>query len=330
MESIDIVYAWCDDSDPVWRAKRMATADRLGVAASIAENGDCRYRGGDLLRYALRSAAICAPWLRNVFIVVDDDQSVPCWPELRGENVRIVRHSEIIPSQFLPTFCTDVIEHHLARIPGLAERFLVANDDTLFWNRTPPSFFFAADGYPVFRFGMKRKDAANAVERTYRSGQQIADRLLEEAFGVKSGHRSFVGRLPHHNIDAYRRSDVLACYERFRDVIEPHLSYPFRNVNIVQRVLYSGYALAIGHGHFRRATFNTNRASAWWRRLLPAWADSLQIVSGRWRESPKLLARFCPRLVCFNDGIDTTDADFIWLRGYLESVFPGQEGADRI
>lgn len=316
-EPVDLVYAWCDDTDARWRAKRMAVAERYGVAASPAENAECRYRGGDMLRYSIRSAMRNAPWIRNVFVVVDDDQTLPDWPELTGGKTRIVRHGEIIPSSCLPTFCPDVIEHHIFRIPGLAERFLYANDDTFFWDAVMPPFFFASDGYPVMRFGAMRKPAANDLERTYRSGQELADRLLVRHFGMASGRRSPIGRLTHHNVDAYRKGDCIACYEAFRGDIEPFLGYPFRNCKIVHRVLYAGYALAVGHGHFRRATFNTNCTSAWWRRLLPAWADSLQIVSGRWREAPDLFARFRPKLVCFNDGPETTEDDFVWLRNYI-------------
>ena len=319
-EPIDLVYAWCDDTDEKWRLKRMAVAERYGVATSAAQNGDCRYRGGDMLRHSLRSAAKFAPWLRNVYIVVDDDQTMPEWPELQAPNVRIIRHSEIIPARYLPTFCIDVIEHNIFRIPGLAGRFLLANDDTFFWGTVQPSFFFAADGYPVFRFGARRKRPANAVEQVYRSGLDLADDLLRDAFGAKPGPRSMITRLPHHNVDAYRTEDMFACYDRFADRIEPELSYPFRNPNVVHRVLYAGYALAVGRGHFRRATFNTNRDSAWWRRLLPSWADSLQVVSGRWREAPAMFSRFHPKLVCFNDGMETTDEDFNWLREYLEGV----------
>ncbi len=321
-EPVDLVYAWCDDTDEKWRAKRMAVAERHGVVTSTAQNGDCRYRGGDMLRYSLRSATKCAPWLRNVYIVVDDDQTMPDWPELQRPNVRVVRHSEVIPARFLPTFCIDVIEHNIFRIPGLAGRFLLANDDTMFWDFVDPSFFFAADGYPVFRFGARRKRTTNAVEQVYRSGLDLADDLLREKFGAKPGPRSMIARLPHHNVDAYRTADMFDCYNCFADRIEPGLSYPFRNTNVVHRVLYSGYALAVEHGHFRRATFNTNCASSWWRRLLPSWADSLQVVSGKWREAPKLFARFHPKLVCFNDGTDTADEDFMWLRDYLEGAFP--------
>ena len=71
-EPIDLVYAWCDDADPKWRAKREATAARFGVTFDAVHNGACRYRGGDMLRYSLRSVFRLAPWVGNVFVVMDD------------------------------------------------------------------------------------------------------------------------------------------------------------------------------------------------------------------------------------------------------------------
>jgi len=322
VNEIDLVYCWCDDADPAWRAKRVATAEKFGVATDSVHNGACRYRGGDMLRFSLQSAARAIPWIRSVFIVLDDDQTVPAWPELANPKIRFVRHSEIMPASILPCFSSGVIEHHLARIPGLADRFLYANDDTLFWEETiPVDFFFARDGYPRFRYGMRRRPSANGVEQDYRHRLDAADGLLRARLGLRAGPFSMIGRLPHHNVDAYCRQDYQDAYDFFRAEIEAQLAFPFRNPKLIQRAVYAGYALARGHGHFRRATFNTNRASSWWRRLLPAWADSLQIVPGRWREGLELIARFHPKLVCFNDGPATADGDFDWLRVRLSERF---------
>lgn len=317
MNDIDLVYCWCDDTDEKWRAKRVATAKRFGVETDAVRNGACRYRGGDMLRYSLRSAAKAVSWVRIIYIVMDDDQSVPDWPELENPKVRVVRHSEIMPAEILPCFSSGVIEHHLARIPGLAPRFLYANDDTLFWGDIAESFFFAKDGHPYFRYGMHRRPSVNGVEADYHRRLDAADALLRARFGLRPGPFSMIGRLPHHNVDAYCRQDMLDCYDLLRPEIEAELAFPFRNPKLIQRAVYAGYALAKGHGHFRRATFNTNRDSAWWRRLLPSWADSLQIVPGRWQQGPEMIARFRPKLVCFNDGPATTDDDFTWLRAWL-------------
>ena len=317
---VDLVYTWCDDSDPKWRAKRVATAERFGIASDPVRNGACRYRGGDMIRYSLRSAFKSVPWVHTIHVVVDDDQTAPDWPEFGDARVRFVRHSEIMPAEILPCFSSVIIEHHLARIPGLAPRFLYANDDTFFWGDVRESFFFAADGYPHFRYGSRRR-ATNAAEADYHCRLDAADALLRERYGMKPGRHSMIGRLPHHNVDAYVTADYAACRAEFDVEIAAELTFPFRNPKLVQRALYAGYALAVGHGHFRRSTFNTKVGAGWWRRLLPSWADSLQIVPGRWRQGPDLIARFRPKLVCFNDGPATTDADFAWLHDYLADMF---------
>ena len=324
---VDLVYTWCDDADPKWRAKRVATAELFGIATDPVRNGACRYRGGDMIRYSLRSAFKSVPWVRTIHIVVDDDQTVPDWPEFGDARVRFVRHSEIMSSEMLPTFSSGVIEHQLARIPGLAPRFLYANDDTLFWGDVAEDFFFAADGYPRFRYGARRR-STNDAEADYHRRLDAADGLLRERYGMKSGRHSIIGRLPHHNVDAYVTADYAACRAEFDAEITAELAFPFRNPKLVQRALYAGYALAVGHGHFRRATFNTKAGAGWWRRLLPSWADSLQILPGCWRQGPGLIACFRPKLVCFNDGPATTDDDYAWLRDWLGAVFPTEERED--
>ena len=100
--------------------------------------------------------------------------------------IKVVRHSEIMPREIQPCFSSGVIEHHIARIPGLAGRYLYANDDTLFWEETSPSFFFARDGYPYFRFSARRKPSANGVEQDYRCRLGAADALEDVAGGMRT------------------------------------------------------------------------------------------------------------------------------------------------
>ena len=82
-EPIDLVYAWCDDADPKWRAKREAAAARCGVTFDAVHNGACRYRGGDMLRYSLRSVFRFASWVRQIVCI---HENVPS-PVESGETV---------------------------------------------------------------------------------------------------------------------------------------------------------------------------------------------------------------------------------------------------
>lgn len=141
-EAIDLVYLWVDGSDPVWQAKRNALIG--SVEKDMPENCKGRYADNDELKYSLRSVAMYAPWIRRVFIVTDGQ--VPAWLDVSNQKVKIVDHTEIMPEESLPCFNSCLIEHYLYRIPGLAERFLYANDDMYLNKEATPGDFFTRDG----------------------------------------------------------------------------------------------------------------------------------------------------------------------------------------
>ena len=121
MEGIDLVYTWCDSADPVWNARRLATMEAFDLVPDPAANAACRYAANDELRYSLRSAERCVPWVRRVFLVIADDATPPKWLRLDHRKLQIVRLGEILPDPSKPCFCSDAIEHRLAFIPGLSE-----------------------------------------------------------------------------------------------------------------------------------------------------------------------------------------------------------------
>lgn len=317
---IDLVFLWCDDADKRWHAKRTEAARRCGLTDDGYVNGACRYAGRNDLKYALRSVGMHVPWIRNVIVVMDRDISAPAWLDERAPRLQIVRLDEIMPAECLPCFCSDTMEHFLARIPGLSERFLYANDDMMFYKDTPPSFFFAPDGWPYFRFGGRRRAAPTGKRRMYYRNLENAERLIAAEFRMKVGLNSPFGRSPHHNVDAYCRSDLLVCHERFKDVIERHADYPFRHEDNIQRHVYALYSIATGHGHFRRARFNTGLGNPFLS-LLPSRADSLQF--SKWRSGLTKLERFKPNLFCFNDTIGISEDDRDWLeKSVYRKLFP--------
>ena len=156
----------------------MEAARTCGLGADADGNLPCRFIARNELRYALRSAERCVPWVRKVFIVHDDDNELPRWLNRDNQRLQIVRHSEIMPARFLPCFCPITIEHYLAQIPDLAERFLYSNDDMMFYRPLEPSFFFAADGYPYCRFGGKKKPMPEEEKSHYLRNIDRADELL--------------------------------------------------------------------------------------------------------------------------------------------------------
>lgn len=326
MEPVDLVYTWCDSADEKWNAKREATAEAVGLPPGAEANLACRYAANDELRFSLRSAELNVPWVRRVFLVIDDDISPPSWLRLDNPRLRIVRLGEILPRPEKPCFCSDSIEHRLAFIPDLAERFLYSNDDCMFYRPLTPRFFFAADGYPLFRFGGVREPPEEAGRQTYWHNLVNAERLVRGRYpGAGRALGEALSRNPHHCVDAYRKGDVLETYARYKNEIEPMFDYPFRQDGNVQRLVYAYDALARGHGHFRLARFRVQDGRPWYKRLLrPGYADSLSFVRERWKTGPAQLRKWRPGLFCFNDTAGITDADREWVHGVYEELFPGK------
>lgn len=324
MEPVDLVYTWCDSADEKWNAKREAAAAAVGLPVDAESNLACRYTANDELRFSLRSAALNVPWVRRVFLVIDDDIAPPRWLRLDNPRLEIVRLGEIMPRPVKPCFCSDSIEHRIAFIPDLSERFLYSNDDCMFYRPLAPIFFFADDGYPVFRFGAVRKGTAPEGRQMYRRNLVNAERLVRARYAnVSRTLDEALSRSPHHCVDAYRKSDVQATYARYREEIEPMFNYPFRQDGNVQRLVYAYDAIACGHGHFRLARSRIQDGRSWFKRLLrPGYADSLNFVREQWKTGPAQLRRWRPGVFCFNDTAGITDADRAWVRGVYEDLFP--------
>lgn len=326
-EPIDLVYLWCDDADPRWRAKRLDAVLRVGGNLSPYAAGDCRFRGGDDLRMALRSAEKYAPWVRRTYVVMDDDASPPAWMRMDADGLRIVRHGEFMPADFLPCFDSIAIECFLFRIGGLSERFLLANDDMMFGRACKPDFFFARDGWPICRFGVRRGVRKGDARYTaYHACMENAERLIRASVGLHGDFAKAYGRAPHHNVDAYRKDVMAECFGRFRDAFESGeaMRFPFRTEGKILRTVFSYYGMATGRAHFRRAPFNAAWNKPWWRWLLPSRGESLQFYGPSWKVGERRLAQYRPTLFCFNDGPQTTEAERRWLADFYVRRFPGK------
>ena len=138
---IDFVVPWVDDTDPVWRAKK---AKYTGVKMSEG-NDVARYRDWDTLKYWFRGVEKYASWVRYVYFVTDDQK--PDWLNVEHPKLKWVKHTDFIPSEYLPTFCCQAIEWNLHRIPGISENFVFFNDDVFLIKGTKPEDFFV-NGMP--------------------------------------------------------------------------------------------------------------------------------------------------------------------------------------
>ncbi|MFF4833028.1 stealth conserved region 3 domain-containing protein [Streptomyces sp. NPDC001315] len=142
---VDAVYTWVNGADVSWLERKNAVLAAMGMETEDAATSAARFRDRDELRYSLRSIDMYAPWIRNIYIVTD--QQVPHWLDLSHPRVRVVDHTEIFGTRgALPTYNSHAIESQLHHIEGLAEHFLYFNDDVFVGRTLQPSMFFHGNG----------------------------------------------------------------------------------------------------------------------------------------------------------------------------------------
>lgn len=162
-QPIDAVISYVDGSDPIWLEsyKQFRVSDLQEQSNPKDADVGNRFRSCNELKYCLRSIESFAPWIRTIYLVVSGPSQLPQWLNQNSPKLQIVSHSDFIPSTYLPTFNSHVIEAHLHRIPGLSEIFLYLNDDVFLGRSVQPSDFIADKGkLKFFPDGGKGKHAS--------------------------------------------------------------------------------------------------------------------------------------------------------------------------
>jgi len=139
-QEIDFVITWVDDTDSEWQKEKAKYTSELHTDDKIE-----RYRNWDLLKYWCRGVETYSPWARKIHFVTCGH--VPEWLNTEHPKIHVVEHEDYIPTEYLPTFNSNVIEIYLHRINDLADRFVYFNDDMFLNAITEPTAFFV-DGKP--------------------------------------------------------------------------------------------------------------------------------------------------------------------------------------
>ena len=120
---IDFVIIWVDGSDKKWlHEKNKYQKNSINIDAEIN-----RYRDWDNLKYWFRGVEKYAPWVNNIFFVTWGH--IPSWLNTNNPKLKIIKHTDFIPKEYLPTFSANPIELNLHRIEELSENFVFFNDD---------------------------------------------------------------------------------------------------------------------------------------------------------------------------------------------------------
>jgi hypothetical protein len=137
---IDFVITWVDGSDENWLKEK-----RIWSPEDREDDRKERYRDWGLLKYWFRGVEKYAPWVRKIHFVTWGH--LPKWLDTSNPKLHVVKHTEFIPAEYLPTFNSCAIEWNLHKIPGLSEHFVYFNDDMFPLRTLRPEEFFI-DGKP--------------------------------------------------------------------------------------------------------------------------------------------------------------------------------------
>ena len=128
--SIDAVIAWVDGSDPklLEKRKHFHNSELKEKAPGLDST---RFSSLNEVSYCILSILKFAPFIRNIFIVTDNQDPKlnkvvqKYFPE-RVSDISIVDHREIFHGyeNYLPTFNSICISNMLWRIKGLSNQFV--------------------------------------------------------------------------------------------------------------------------------------------------------------------------------------------------------------
>jgi hypothetical protein len=317
-DKIDLVYLWVDGSDEKWLEKRNFWAIECNEVQE--SNQACRYIDSDELKYSLRSVEKYAPWLNKIFIVVNEQ--CPGWLDISHPKIRLIDLKEFIPEKYLPLFSSNTIEAFLPFIPDLSERFLYANDDTMLFNKTTPQTFYAKDNKAIVRvFCWAQKGHLGS----YKEQLLYAQKLIYKKTGKRFPYE------PHHNIDAYLKSDFIDCIHDFQDEFDQTKTHKFRHNDSIQRMLVSYYMLYKKHAFLEYTAIGPFYLPmfvnmTFWKCLFQIICHSKKSVSvlliNEGQDFEKIIKEISPTFVCINDSENTTGSDRNKLNQFLNDYFP--------
>lgn len=234
INDIDFVVTWVDSNDPAW-------IEEYSKYKPITSKTDfSRYRGWDIFKYWFRAVEKYAPWVRRIFVVTNGQ--CPSWLNLSNPKVVLVKHSDYIPSKYLPTFNSRCIELNLGRITDLSEHFVYFNDDVFINGPISTDYYFkkglpcdttrenltSATRYtPIDQFGIALSIYCNIAVLNYHfDRRQVVKSAFWKWVGphlslrynlsslMLMGHPYFQSFETHHVEQAYLKRTFLDIWEK--------------------------------------------------------------------------------------------------------------------
>jgi hypothetical protein len=229
-------------------------------------------------------------------------------------------------AEALPIFSSSAIESCIYRIPGLSEHFILANDDTMFTKPTTRQTFFHDDGTPIVRLGRFNRQKALRRGNYMMMIRRMQDMIVED-FGQK------IYLAPHHNFDAYLRSDYQYCVENLHaEMWRATSHHRFRSDDDIHRSYISYYMIVSGHAEMRKVgrynnikgLFNILKAA-----LTNRFANDSHCIHMYYRDYWAKLRKYNPIMICANDSERAKDEDGARMAQFLQELYPKKSSFEK-
>lgn len=255
---VDLVVTWVDGSDEKWLNKRSRYDETIDL------NGVNRFRDMGVFDYWFETVLRYMPWIRKIFVVTDD-QPLPF--TIRSNKVVFVNHDEFIPKQYLPTFNSNVIELNMHRIEGLAEHYILANDDMYVTKPLAKSDFFNAKGLPMLQPVMNIIQPESEFSQIVFNNMKVLNKHFEKRtfiksnflnlFSLRNGNRLFqtlltipypaiTGFYENHLMSSYLKSGLDKVWEEEYDLLDETSKHHLRSSTDVSIWLIKEWTLLSG------------------------------------------------------------------------------------
>lgn len=213
---IDFVVLWVNGTDSKWLAKKNKYQKIVNPDAKA--NSESRYRDFNIFNYWFRAVENYAPWVNNIFVITDQQQ--PSWLNLNNPKIKLIDHKDYIPSEYLPTFNSNVIELNLNRLTTLSEHFVLFNDDMMLNAKVSENDFFIK-GLPR-DFGIQSiiNPIQDNISNVILNDTAVINKYFSKKEVIKNNWHKFYSLSYGNNI---LRNLALAPYSNFRGFWNPHL-----------------------------------------------------------------------------------------------------------
>ena len=326
---IDFVVTWVDSTDPVWQAEY--SKYRGGGRSEDA----ARFRSWDIFRYWFRAVECYAPWVNKVHVITCGHY--PKWLDLNNPKLSLVKHTDYIPKEFLPTFNSDAIELNMGRIKELSEHFVYFNDDMYLNSAVSPSYYFR-NGLPIdcnVEKTLRACDSSSEAHVSYCVSQFFNMCIINRNFNrrsviKRSPLRWFGGHIPLSTRLASLLSITNGTFEGFED---RHFEQPYLKSTFNDMWKKEEETLRMSCTRFRKNNCLLKRLARYWQlagnNFFPHQYGPdryLQIMPGNIEQICITLKDSSIKSVCLND-VPECSEDFYksadqQLKDIFEKKFP--------